>query len=91
MCVCVYLQCIALASFSNFQDERGQDVESLAVAHGLVPAGVGQQHPLQHHPVLLPLLAAVRTAASPVQVLDIRTGQESGTKPGITEGDDKYR
>lgn len=72
LCVCVYLECIALVAFSNFQYECSQYVESLAVAHSLIPAGVGEQHPLQHHPVLLPLLAAVRTAARPVQVLDIR-------------------
>lgn len=70
-----YLQCIALIAFSNFQYECSQDVESLAVAHCFIPAGVGQQHPLQHHPVLLPLLAAVRTAAGPVQVLGIRRMQ----------------
>lgn len=61
MCVCVrvYLQGVTLVSFSDFQDECGQDIEPLAVAHALVPSGVGQQYPLQHHSVLLPLLAAI--------------------------------
>lgn len=70
--LCVYLECIALVAFGHFQYECSQHVESLAVAHSLIPAGVGEQHPLQDHPVLLPLLATVRTAARPVQVLDIR-------------------
>lgn len=70
----MYLECIALVALGNLQDERGQHVEPLAVAHCLVPAGVGQQHPLQHHPVLLALLAAVRAAARPVQVLDKHGG-----------------
>ena len=66
---CVHLQCVALAALCDLQYERGQHVEPLAVAHGFIPAGVGQQHPLQHHAVLLPLLATVGTAAGPVQVL----------------------
>lgn len=65
-----YLESVALVALGHLQDQGGQHVEALAVAHGLVPAGVGQQHPLQHHPVLLPLLAAVGTAARPVQVLE---------------------
>lgn len=71
--MCFYLQCVALAALCNFQDESSQDVEALTVTHCFIPAGIGQQHPLQHHPVLLPLLATVGTAAGPVQVLD-RTG-----------------
>ena len=69
LCVSVYLQCVALAALCDLQYECCQHVEALAVAHGFIPAGVGQQHPLQHHSVLLPLLATVGTAAGPVQVL----------------------
>lgn len=64
-----HLQRVALVSLRHLQDQSRQNVEPLAVTDGLVPAGVGQQNPLQNHPVLLPLLAAVGAAACPVQVL----------------------
>lgn len=53
----LYLQSISLVLVSDVEDEGGEDVEALAVAGHLVPAGVAEQHPLQGHSVLLILYA----------------------------------
>lgn len=62
----VYLQCITFIAFCNLQYKSSQYIESLAVTHSFIPAGVCQKHPLQHHPVLFPFLATIRAAACPV-------------------------
>ena len=49
--------------------ERTLVVLTLAIADGLVPPGVGQQDPLQHHLVGLRVLPAEEAATCPVKIL----------------------
>jgi hypothetical protein len=64
-----HFQCIPFIAFHYFQNQCSQDVEALTVPNILVPPGIGQQHPLQYNPVLLSLLATVRTTSCTVKVL----------------------
>ena len=68
----LYLESVGLGFFHDLQDEGGEHVEALAVSDRLVPPGVGEQDPLQHHLVLLGVLAAEEAAPRAVEVLKRR-------------------
>lgn len=71
------LERVAVAPVDHLEDEGGEEVEALAVADGLVPAGVRQQHALEQRLVLLGQLPAEEAAARAVQVL--RRGRNGDT------------
>ena len=59
----------------HLQDESCEDIDSLAVADGLVVPGVGQQDPLQH---TMLLLCGEPCGACTVEILGEREGGEGG-------------
>ena len=64
-----YLERVVLLTLHDVKDERGEDVEALAVADRLVPARVRQQHAFEQCSFLVVLVAAEAATARAVQVL----------------------
>lgn len=71
----IYLEALRFGAVHHFEEEGGEDVEALAVADGLVPAGVREQDALEEHLVGQGVVAAKQTAARPVQVLQRQSAE----------------
>ena len=74
-----YLERVVLLTLHDVEDERGEDVEALAVADRLVPACVRQQHAFEQCSFLVVLVAAEAATARAVQVLTHTTAAASAT------------
>ena len=85
-----YLERVVLLTLHDVKDERGEDVEALAVADRLVPARVRQQHSLQQCSFLVVLVTAEAATARAVQVLTHTDNSSSVSNSDVMGAGDGY-